>query len=875
MSEHPKPESKLRFVLLLGTMSVALCGLFPAMANAQYVSGGKRPERIRSTHVFDAQRQIGPIYYPAHAGTNDPERKAAEELAHYLEKVSGKHWEVLPEPASLSARGLFVGRTHRAFADGLWRANDPHASLQLPTDRTEYAVFPTHVSIVGETPQATLTGIYRFLETHAGVRWYAPGKFGEEAPALPRLTLPRKHGHWQPSFRSRSYYSTDKNFRQWARYAGESSHLNVGHNLHRIFTPALYALHPEYWAQIDDERKPPGRNAQANQLDYTNPAIADLTTQAAQKAFDDSATRLSYSLGISDTINFGNDAATIEAISPQRYYHGHPVFSDLVFTFTNAVARQIAVSHPDRFLTLLAYMWAEQLPQFKLEPNQIAYLCLDRSQWYDPERRRMDMELTRGWQHSGVRELGSWEYYLSSGFFIPRIHHQITADSLKFAHDAGTRSLFFESGSVPGFDDAKMWLATRLALDIDADAQALLRDFYHGYYGAAGATMQELAEYCEKIWMEQEGHSYWLKYFYNINQAALFPPRTLDEINTLLSRARDELAQADAPERYRTRFEQAARSFAYMEAASRYYHIYRELVTMPLHTEADIQTFLNRLDAFADARKALIDAPAIQPKPEQEMRAQLLELRPESRLAATFWKHSGQLSLPDGSHPVQTAAPLLSIGETLKAANGRIILSEDFSEPLIAGDSEGFAPQRTVVAQLDNGWNIRWTHHENARLLRHRTAATKQVTTTQTEAATPQTHTAQRNPAQTSAAGENPPASEDDWMITLENQEFCSLFRWIEVPESATAVGTRLEVSGNLDAGSRLRISLSWMDANHKPVGESVHNMLTPGNYGDWQDLSLAASRPEGAVWLYIGIRLWNQAPDEPLHLRQWETFVW
>lgn len=845
----PRPSLPALRVCLYAFLALAL--QLP-VASARYASATTRPERLRQTQVFSADQRIGPIYYPAHAEADDPERQAAEILGRYLGKISGQPWEVLPEPASASAKGVFIGHTRRAFVDGLWRAQDPHAPLQLPTDRIEYAILPTHISLVGENPRATLSGVYRFLETYTGARWYAPGEFGEEIPTFSHLKLPQKRDHWQPSFRERQYYAaSNEDFHRWAQSAGASAHFNVGHNLHKIFTPELYATHPEYWAQVGGERRSPASAksaAQSSQLDYTNPQIARLSAEAARDAFDADPERLSFSLGINDTLAFGDDEATLNAISPLRYRHGHPVFSNLVFAFSNDVAREVGQTHPDRYLPTLAYMWAEALPDFAIEPNLMPYLCLDYAQWYDPQRRRTDMELVRNWAHSGASELGTWEYYYGNGYFVPRIFNSITADSLKCLHQQGFRSAFFEGGTNTGFDAPKMWLASRLLWDIDADPAALLHDFYHGYYGAAGATMQELFEYFERIWMEQQGEPYWLKYFLNINQASLYPPAVLQTADTLLARARAELDAAEAPARYYLRLQQTADNFAYLQAASHYYHLYRELITMPLANEQDVAHFIELEHTFAAARQALIDAPRTQMPPLREMRSQLLQLRPASRLATALWKHP---ELFPATEQIPLPAPL---GHALPTAQSRKhqLLREDFSQPLLAGDSEGFAPQRSVITTLASGWNLRWTHSEAASLLRKRTRT-----------------------GFAPSVG-NPPADSDaPWTLTLAGQEFLSLFRWLELPEAATLIGTRLEVLGQVGHGTQLRLSLSWLNAEHKPVGESIYNLLTPGDYSDWQDFGIAGLPPAEARWVYIGIRLQHQEAGQILELRDWEAFSW
>lgn len=898
--------SHLRWLVRAALLiAVLILAALPAALEAQRRS--KPP--LRQTSVFEQNRQIGKIYYPANASAKDPERRAAETLAHYLEKISAQKWEVLPEPERLGTHGIFIGKTRRAFVDGLWRSDELETETGLPTDRIDLKVKPSRILIVGENPLATLSGIYRFLQRYAGADWFAPGEYGEEIPTHSSLRIPQGSHHWQPDFRDRRYYFFTKNpaFGRWREQMGMSAHFDFNHNLHRIFTPEVYASHPEYWASINGIRPAPKRGERNSvQLDYTNPDVARITAAAANDFFTKNPDRKSFSLGINDTIDFGNDPATLAVVSPFRYWRGHPVFTDLVFAFANDVAQEVAKTHPDRYLPMLAYMWAEAPPSFPLEPNLFPCLCIDHGQWYDPQRKHSDMELTRQWAKSGATQLGSWEYYGGSGFFIPRIFTEQSAQSLKFIHNLGYDSIFFEDGANTGFDAPKMWLAAQLLWDIDADPAALLEHFYTGYYGAAAAPMRQFFELCEQQWMQQQGRSFWLKYYLDIAQAELYPPAVLAQLQDLLDEAKNALQQVDAPERFFQRLKLTEDSFAYLKAAADFYHAYRELLMMPLDSAADLERFVRQYTAFTDARNALKDAPQTQLLPAWDLRPQMLQHDPAGRLLYAYRKAAG-------GNKLLTAPLIQSSLFPATAAQAKTIFAETFSNELIKGDSEGIGPTPPVKEDVARGWNVRWTHHENAHLQRilpeqpatpakagPLTAPPEQPTATQTTlpnlplvnqpiAAQPprQQPTAKLSVPQPSTA--TPPIAEPPTaeslttslptaelpVLKLQNQEFLSIYRWLPVPEAAEGVGFSLEVMGQVNKGARAQISLSWLDADHKPLGKTVVNILPPEPYPAWHGIAVAAAVPSGAKWFYLGFRIRQQGPGQPLYLRNWQAFSW
>ena len=71
--------------------------------------------------------------------------------------------------------------------------------------------------------------------------------------------------------------------------------------------------------------------------------------------------------------------------------------SDYWFTFVNKVAREVAKTHPDKYLATLAYADYAHYPKVKVEPNVSVGLCLHvRHQW-SPGVTADDLHFYRDW----------------------------------------------------------------------------------------------------------------------------------------------------------------------------------------------------------------------------------------------------------------------------------------------------------------------------------------------------------------------------------------------------------------------------------------------------------------------------------------------
>ena len=113
-------------------------------------------------------------------------RRAAEELAGYVERISGADLPVVAEgeagsPAEGSRKRIDVGPTRKSLA-GL-----PNGFFG-DEERVLIRSVPDGLILAGGGDRGTLFAVYRFLEV-LGCRWLAPGAENEVVPKRSTLTL--------------------------------------------------------------------------------------------------------------------------------------------------------------------------------------------------------------------------------------------------------------------------------------------------------------------------------------------------------------------------------------------------------------------------------------------------------------------------------------------------------------------------------------------------------------------------------------------------------------------------------------------------------------------------------------------------------------
>lgn len=193
-----------------------------------------------------------------------------------------------------------------------------------------------------------------------------------------------------------------------------------------------------------------------------------------------------------------------EAESP---FFSNGYASDYVFGFANTVAQAIAASHPEKYLATLAYAKYAYYPErVRLEPNIAVQLCLHIRNIHDTAMQENDLKFFDSWvTKEKDRPIYLWLYYcfpterghrlggwhVWPGFFA----HGIDRWFKRFA-EHGVKGAFFNGGG----QDVEMYVTFKLLDDPTQDVDALLEEYFAGYYGAAAEPMKRFYLLVEAIY---------------------------------------------------------------------------------------------------------------------------------------------------------------------------------------------------------------------------------------------------------------------------------------------------------------------------------------------------------------------------------------
>ncbi|MCC5806955.1 MAG: DUF4838 domain-containing protein [Opitutales bacterium] len=427
-------------------------------------------------------------------------------------------------------------------------------------------------------------------------RWFMPGALGHVPGAPP--PEPGRH-----AFRSRAIGGTHAGAaREWAQANHLTPRLARGHNLDRILTREMFAERPELFPLVGGKRyEPPVRSRSNWNPDLGSEAVVEFVADAAEAFFDENPEAEAFSVGTNDGLVFGDSEDTLQWVYPPRWFRQRPDYSDLVSQFTNRVAERLEASHPDRYVTQLAYYWSENVPSFPVHPRVVPILTADRSQFYDAAFREEELALVRAWGDSGAERLSLYDYSYGRNFLIPRIYVRHFAEHLRNARDAGFTDYFTEMTPNWGLDGPQPWIVARLLSDPRKDVEALWAEYFARFFGPAAVPMERFFALAEELWRTQEGPPYWLKHFRNESQALVIPPGARRALRGYLDAAA-EAAGARSP--YAERVGLTSRAFALSERFLEMVESRREVVDALFAEAPPGAPFRAALERYTEARPA-------------------------------------------------------------------------------------------------------------------------------------------------------------------------------------------------------------------------------------------------------------------------------
>ncbi len=426
------------------------------------------------------------------ADAPEPERYAAQELANFLEQVTGAEFMAVTEVVR-PGPCIFVG------PDAAKQADPQFSTDGLGAEGIVIKTIGDNLVLAGDRPRGTLYAVYTFLEDQLGCRWWSSTE--STIPRKSNVTVDKLDIRYVPPLEYRSPFWTDAFDGDWsarnkangqshrleAKHGGKHIYEGFVHTFYPLIPPQKYfAEHPEWFSEIDGKR----------------------TTENAQLCLTNEDMRKELVKNLKQNLR-NNPQATIASVSQNDCHRncqcakcaaieqeeGSP--AGLMLRFVNAVAADIEQEFPNVALSTLAYQYTRKPPKItKPRPNVIVQLCSIECSFCKPladERNKAFRDDIIGWSQISKR-LYIWDYTTNFRHYIlPHPNLRVLGPNVKFFADHNVTGIF-EQGAYTSYGaemaELRAWVLAKLLWDPTRNGDALVNEFLSGYYGPAAPSIK-------------------------------------------------------------------------------------------------------------------------------------------------------------------------------------------------------------------------------------------------------------------------------------------------------------------------------------------------------------------------------------------------
>lgn len=435
------------------------------------------------------------------------ERYAAQELQHYLERITSVHCSIVLDtnPAPRSPEILLGNNAH---LKQLRLDIDPEKlgpeSFVLRTSRNK-------LIIVGGRPRGTLYGVYAMLEDRLGVRWFTPEV--ETVPRTNRIVLAALNETHVPALEYREVFWTEmmRNADFAARHRLNGEHYGLlekhggravvyfpfVHSFDNLIPRELFKDHPEYFPLIDGKRVDG-----YVQRCLSNPEVIKLAIANVRKWIREHPEATIISVSQNDTRNWCR-CDQCKALDEQE---GSPAAS--VIRFVNTIAEDIEHDYPGLRIDTLAYQYTRKPPKtLRPRPNVIIRLCSIECCFAHPlatcdslENRRFREDII-AWQPVAPK-LYIWDYTPNFGHYQqPFPNFDALQPNVQFFVQHGVSGLFeqgnYSAGGSGELGPLRAYLLAKLLWNPNTDVERDTTEFLNAYYGKAAPQLRAYLDLLE------------------------------------------------------------------------------------------------------------------------------------------------------------------------------------------------------------------------------------------------------------------------------------------------------------------------------------------------------------------------------------------
>ena len=442
-------------------------------------------------------------------GADTYTKDAADELADYLSRVSGRTISVVTNPDDLPGGGTVIHVGEDSFTDTYAPEIATLYADGFIMKYINFLGFQHHIILAGNMDRSSLYAVEQFLKDYAGVRWLFPDPvYGEHVPSMPTVTIDDSLNEThEPDYTSRHafgmyYWYPDKGYLR-----GRPTGSNHGsHALQWIFNNGSYSgeifdLHPDWFPYFSGQRNW-WEYGSGWQLCYGNPATITHAVQYCLDYFAANPNADTVSIGANDS---GGQCQDQFDPDPSKRYcstlkaaNGGWTDNQLHWWWVNQVAAQVKLTYPNKWVEALAYSWTSYPPGFALESNVaitktfvLDFEIGQAEDWADPP--------------SNCQSINLYTYTYGTNFIGFRHYPTAMRDFLRWGRDTlGAKAHVTECGGDWTFDGPKYYSSQIFQWDADADPNAIMTEFCDASYGSGSADMKNFWDRLEDVYESRD-----------------------------------------------------------------------------------------------------------------------------------------------------------------------------------------------------------------------------------------------------------------------------------------------------------------------------------------------------------------------------------
>ena len=506
------------------------CVRFVAVSIVAFATAlGSGPEMCVSGE-FSLTRDSNPSVTIVIAAASTPAAVfAADELQLHVQKITGVTLRIVKDTEQTSGPRILVGPSAATSQLGLEESE---------FEDQEYLIrFLNRDLVLMGKGEATSYAVHDFLERFCDVRWYGPGDSQMVFPETETLVVEPQDIRRRPAFAWRTMFpwtqftmalelynqpSHEDLALFWRRLRAGGEAYACNHSLEGYYDrfwmqnpqhPDVFvAEHPDWFAQGYSASDLEAYGGQPPQLCYSNQELVEQVVRDARRYFDGEgaangaeAAGKFFAMVPMDRGGRGHWCRCPECQSQidqerlsENSFDSNGSASDYWFGFVNKVARELAKSHPDKYISTLAYAGYSYYPrQVKLEPNVSVQMCLHSRNFWAPGMQQDERAWYQQWvEHERGRPLYLWLYHCMPELQIaegppfrcfPGFHAHAVGEQFKSFASDGIRGAFIEGVS----DQVDAYVTIKLLDDPTLDVDAVLDEFFTRYYGSAAEPIKQ------------------------------------------------------------------------------------------------------------------------------------------------------------------------------------------------------------------------------------------------------------------------------------------------------------------------------------------------------------------------------------------------